>query len=74
MWINSNFLLLEDLSVGDEGDLNVSFLSLRSSQPLVIQSDPQCNICIYTDDMDLAGDIIQAMASYLNVDDLQVSQ
>lgn len=72
MWLNSSFLLLEDLQADDEGGLEVSFLSLRSSLPLIIKSDPQCHMSIYTDDMELAGDLIQALANYLNLDDLQV--
>lgn len=72
MWINSSFLLLEDLQADDDGGLDVSFLSLRSSMPLIIQATPQCEITVRTDDMDLAGDIVQALCNYLNLDDLQV--
>lgn len=73
MWVNSNFLLLEDLQLEEDGALDVSFLSLRSSMPLLIQATPQCEMTIRTDDMELAGDLIQALANYLNLEDLQVS-
>lgn len=72
MWINASFLLLEDLQANSSGGLEVSFLSLRSSLPLIIEVSPMCDIVIRTDDMDLAGDIIQAIANYLNLEDLQV--
>ncbi|KAG7166018.1 Bardet-Biedl syndrome 2 protein homolog [Homarus americanus] len=72
MWINSSFLLLEDLQADEDGGLDVSFLSLRSSMPLIIQASPQCEITVRTDDMDLAGDIMQALSNYLNLEDLQV--
>ncbi|KAK3896155.1 hypothetical protein Pcinc_000175 [Petrolisthes cinctipes] len=72
MWVNSSFLLLEDLQADEEGGMEVSFLSLRSNLPLIIKANPQCHMSIYTDDMELAGDLIQALANYLNLDDLQV--
>ncbi|XP_050687071.1 Bardet-Biedl syndrome 2 protein homolog [Eriocheir sinensis] len=72
MWVNSNFLLLEDLQLEEDGALDVSFLSLRSSMPLLIQATPQCEMTIRTNDMELAGDLIQALANYLNLEDLQV--
>ncbi|XP_066971024.1 Bardet-Biedl syndrome 2 protein homolog isoform X2 [Macrobrachium rosenbergii] len=72
MWINANFLLLEDLQLGEQGDLDISFLSLRTTMPLVIQASANCELTIRTDDMDLAGDLIQALSNYLNLEDLQV--
>ena len=71
MWMNSNFLLLEDLQLDDEGALDVSFLSLRTSMPLLIQANAHCEMTIRTDDMELAGDLIQTVANYLNLEDLQ---
>ena len=72
MWVNSSFLLLEDLQVGEEGNLDVTFLSLRTNVPLIIKVTPQCEMTLRTDDMDLAGDLIQALSNYLNLEDLQV--
>ncbi|KAG0695207.1 Bardet-Biedl syndrome 2 [Chionoecetes opilio] len=72
MWVNSNFLLLEDLQLDEAGALDVSFLSLRTSLPLVIQANAQCEMTLRTDDMELAGDLIQAVSNYLNLEDLQV--
>ncbi|XP_041369340.1 Bardet-Biedl syndrome 2 protein homolog [Gigantopelta aegis] len=68
MWINQSFLMMEDLVC--EGELNIAFMSLRGSGPLIIQMNLSGQITIRTDDMDLAGDIIQSLASFLNLDDL----
>ena len=43
-----------------------SFRKLYASQLFV-----KFQITIKTDDMDLAGDVVQALATFLNVDDLQ---
>ncbi|XP_076033729.1 BBSome complex member BBS2-like [Oratosquilla oratoria] len=72
MWVNASFLLLEDIQVPDGGELDISFISLRTSMPLKIIATAECQITIHTDDMDVAGDIIQAMANYLNLTDLHV--
>ena len=32
-----------------------------------------CQIMLRTDDMDLAGDVIQALANFLNIEDLNVT-
>ncbi|XP_064601546.1 Bardet-Biedl syndrome 2 protein homolog [Liolophura sinensis] len=71
LWINQMFLLQEDLVC--EGSLCVTFMSLRGTGPLVIKMEPSGQVTIRTDDMDLAGDIIQALAVFLNVEDLQVT-
>ncbi|CAL4122242.1 unnamed protein product, partial [Meganyctiphanes norvegica] len=72
MWVNASFLLLEDIVATEDGRLEVSFLSLRTTMPLVIYATSQCEVTIRTDDMDLAGDLMQALANYLNLEDLQV--
>ncbi|XP_072026618.1 BBSome complex member BBS2-like [Amphiura filiformis] len=71
MWINQNFLLAEDVEC--EGALNVGFMSLRGSGPVFIQMTTGGQVTIKTDDMDLAGDIIQALASFLGLEELQVT-
>jgi len=48
MWINSSFLLLEDMQANSSGGLEVSFLSLRSSLPLIIEVSSVCDIVIRT--------------------------
>lgn len=70
MWLNQNFLLPDEIE-GKDTDLDIMFLSLRTGNPLAIKMDPSGNVTIKTDDMDLAGDIIQALASFLGIEDLQ---
>ncbi|XP_013786899.1 Bardet-Biedl syndrome 2 protein homolog [Limulus polyphemus] len=71
MWINQNFLLLEDLEV--KGKLHVTFLSLRTSQLLVINMDTGGQVTIKTEDMEVAGEVIQSMSQFLNLEDLAVT-
>ncbi|XP_006811161.1 BBSome complex member BBS2-like [Saccoglossus kowalevskii] len=71
MWINQNFLLPEDLAC--EGSLNAGFMSLRGSGPMFVKMETNGQVILKTDDMDLAGDIIQALASFLGIEDLQVT-
>ncbi|KAJ7383532.1 Bardet-Biedl syndrome 2 protein [Desmophyllum pertusum] len=72
MWLNQNFLLPEEIESKDT-DLDMMFLSLRTGNPLAIQMDTSGNVTIKTDDMDLAGDIIQALTSFLGIEDLQTA-
>ncbi|ESO97302.1 hypothetical protein LOTGIDRAFT_214128 [Lottia gigantea] len=69
LWINQNFLMQEDLEC--EGNLRVAFMSLRGTGPLIIQMEQNSQMCIKTDNMDLAGDIIQSVANFLKIEDLQ---
>ncbi|XP_076343637.1 BBSome complex member BBS2-like isoform X2 [Tachypleus tridentatus] len=71
LWINQNFLLLEDLEV--KGKLHVTFISLRTSQLLVINMDTGGQVTIKTEDMEVAGEVIQSMAQFLNLEDLAVT-
>ncbi|PFX14212.1 Bardet-Biedl syndrome 2 protein homolog [Stylophora pistillata] len=72
MWLNQNFLLPDEIESRD-GDLDIMFLSLRTGNPLAIKMDQSGNVSIKTDDMDLAGDIIQALATFLGIEDLQTT-
>ncbi|CAL1528312.1 unnamed protein product [Lymnaea stagnalis] len=71
MWLNQNFLLTEDLVC--EGDLHFTFMALRGSGLLRIRLSHIGQAAIHTDDMDLAGDIIQSLAQFLNIEDLQTT-
>ncbi|EDO39492.1 predicted protein [Nematostella vectensis] len=72
MWVNQNFLLMEEIEAKD-GCLDVMFLSLRTGNPVLFRMDQSGNVVIKTDDMDLAGDLIQAMAGFLGIEDLQTT-
>ncbi|KAM8799385.1 BBSome complex member BBS2 [Eudromia elegans] len=71
MWLNQSFLLPEDAEL-QSAPFQVCFTSLRNAGQLCIKIKPGGEISISTDDIDLAGDIIQSMASFLAIEDLQV--
>ncbi|XP_064016563.1 Bardet-Biedl syndrome 2 protein isoform X3 [Pogoniulus pusillus] len=71
MWLNQSFLLPEDAEFQSPPS-QVCFTSLRNAGQLCLKIKPGGEISINTDDIDLAGDIIQSMASFLAIKDLQV--
>ncbi|KAK7870413.1 hypothetical protein R5R35_003747 [Gryllus longicercus] len=71
MWINQNFLLLSDLEVSS--DLNVAFISLRDNSELNISMEASGHVIVSTHDMGLAGEIVQSLATFLNLEELQVT-
>ncbi|XP_066541115.1 Bardet-Biedl syndrome 2 protein homolog isoform X2 [Hoplias malabaricus] len=66
MWLNQNFLLPEGINSPD-----VTFTSLRGGGLLTISMSSSGEITLNTDDIDLAGDLIQSLASFLAIEDLQ---
>jgi len=71
MWINQNFLLDEDINVtGNE--LEVMFICQRTKTPLVIKMDASNQVSILTTNMNTAGEILQSLASFLNIEHLNV--
>ncbi|XP_046985484.1 Bardet-Biedl syndrome 2 protein homolog isoform X1 [Schistocerca americana] len=70
MWINQNFLVLSDIEANTE--LNVTFLSLRDNTRVNISMQPENKFVIATHSMAVAGDIVQSLAAFLNLDELQV--
>ncbi|XP_075694832.1 BBSome complex member BBS2 isoform X3 [Rhinoderma darwinii] len=71
LWLNQNFLLPEDTEV-QSAPFQISFTSLRDSGPLLLNMKPNGEITLRTDDIDLAGDIIQSMAAFLAIEDLPI--
>jgi Bardet-Biedl syndrome 2 protein len=71
MWINNNFILTEDFVC--DGIINLAFIALRSNRPLVIRMEATGQLTFKTDDMELAGNLIQSLIGYLNLTELQVS-
>ncbi|XP_055409145.1 Bardet-Biedl syndrome 2 protein isoform X5 [Bubalus kerabau] len=71
MWLNQNFLLPEDTNI-QNAPFQVCFTSLRNGGQLYIKIKLSGEITVNTDDIDLAGDIIQSMASFFAIEDLQV--
>uniref|UniRef100_T1IM01 Bardet-Biedl syndrome 2 protein homolog n=1 Tax=Strigamia maritima TaxID=126957 RepID=T1IM01_STRMM len=70
LWLNQSFLLMEEIELPESNILDVSFLSLRTLQILNIKMEPNGSTTINTDDIDLAGNIIQALAIFLNINEL----
>jgi Bardet-Biedl syndrome 2 protein len=70
MWINQNFLLLTDYEV--VGDLNTTFLSLRDNVEVTLRLESNGQMSVITHNMALAGDIVQSLATFLNLQELQV--
>ena len=71
IWINNNFILTDDLIC--EGTLNIAFVALRTNKPLMIKMELNGQFTIRTDDMELAGLLVQSLLSYLNLIDLQTT-
>ncbi|XP_073515184.1 BBSome complex member BBS2 [Phyllobates terribilis] len=71
LWLNQNFLLPEDTEV-QSAPFQICFTSLRDSGTLLLNMKPSGEITLQTDDIDLAGDIIQSMATFLAIEDLPV--
>ncbi|XP_034378360.1 BBSome complex member BBS2 [Arvicanthis niloticus] len=70
-WLNQNFLLPEDSNI-QNAPFQVCFTSLRNGGQLYIRMRSSGEITVNTNDIDLAGDIIQSMASFFAIEDLQV--
>uniref|UniRef100_A0A7N9AKX3 Bardet-Biedl syndrome 2 protein homolog n=1 Tax=Mastacembelus armatus TaxID=205130 RepID=A0A7N9AKX3_9TELE len=67
MWLNQNFLLPEGVDSPD-----VTFDSLRGGGLLSISMASNGQITLRTDDIDLAGDLVQSLATFLAIEDLSV--
>ncbi|XP_024858652.1 Bardet-Biedl syndrome 2 protein homolog [Kryptolebias marmoratus] len=65
MWLNQNFLLPE----GAESP-NVTFNSLRGSGLMSFNMAANGQVTLRTDDIDLAGDLVQSLTSFLAIEDL----
>jgi Bardet-Biedl syndrome 2 protein len=74
-WLSDSFMYGPGEDAVLSPCLRVAYLSLRSSFPLTLTFNPAQNgsFTIETDDLDLAGDIVQSLASHLGLQDLSVS-
>lgn len=75
MFINQNFLLPADIEpTAAENDafdfLKISLISLRDGLPVVITFYNDFNILIQTENIELAGNLIQAMTQFMNITNL----
>ncbi|SPQ94801.1 unnamed protein product (mitochondrion) [Plasmodiophora brassicae] len=74
LWLNQSFLL-DFAHRNDSDSLNVGFKSMRDDTVLSMSvgNDTAGQFQIRTDDMQLAGDIIQDLCAFLSVDDCESS-
>ncbi|XP_076802841.1 BBSome complex member BBS2-like [Clavelina lepadiformis] len=70
IWFNENFLLKQELTCDDL--LEVHLLALRGGD-CSFKMDQSGQIEITTDNLELAGDFIQSLASFLNLEHLQTT-
>ncbi|CAG9836787.1 unnamed protein product [Diabrotica balteata] len=73
MWINQNFLLPNDIEFDSGPNLTLSLRCLRNDTDLDIVFEISGKITIYTSNISLAADIIQSIAAYLNIGNLESS-
>ncbi|XP_047536054.1 Bardet-Biedl syndrome 2 protein homolog [Vanessa atalanta] len=73
IWINQNFLLDEEIDLENEDtrELHISFLCLRDRSRVDLDFGADGQVKFTTHDIRLAGDLIQSLAIYLNLSDLQ---
>nr|XP_021200190.2 Bardet-Biedl syndrome 2 protein homolog [Helicoverpa armigera] len=73
IWVNQNFLLDEELDLESEEtkELHVNLLCLRDQSFLFLDFGADGQVKFSTHDIRLAGDLIQSLALFLNLADLQ---
>ncbi|KAL4704240.1 hypothetical protein ACJJTC_016258 [Scirpophaga incertulas] len=73
IWINQNFLLDEEVELQNEEmkELHLRLFCLRDQSLLDMEFGADGNVKFYTTDIRLAGNLIQSLAVFLNLSDLQ---
>lgn len=74
IWINQNFLLEEEMELQAEEmkELHVSLFCLRDQSILDVDFFADGLVKFSTNNIRLAGDLVQSLAMYVNLSDLQV--
>lgn len=74
IWVNQNCLLDEELELESEEtkEFHVHLICLRDQSHLFLDFGADGQVKFTTHDIRLAGDLIQSLAVYLNLSDLQV--
>uniref|UniRef100_A0A0R3RVV6 Bardet-Biedl syndrome 2 protein homolog n=1 Tax=Elaeophora elaphi TaxID=1147741 RepID=A0A0R3RVV6_9BILA len=73
LWINSNFLLNDEIPCKDEFKLTVNFISLRNDEPLIVEMDENGKVVIQNNDIELVGNIIQSIAESFGISEIQTT-
>lgn len=71
IWINNNFIIEEDLE--SETRIDLALIALKTNKTLMLRMEQGGQFTILTDDMELAGNLVQSLATYLNITDLKVT-
>lgn len=74
MWLSQNFIVPQKSPVKTDGQdyWKLSIRSLRDSSFTCITFERE-EMCIYSENINLTADIVQSLASYLNLDQIDVS-
>lgn len=72
IWINQNFLLSDELELTNERELKLHMKCLRDGKDLVMVFEGSGKVTFRTDNFSLASDLVQSLASFLNLNSLQV--
>lgn len=72
LWVNQNFLLPNDVETENENYLKLHVKCLRDNTELNLSFEASGKIVFHTDNMALAADLLQSIASFLKVENLQV--
>ncbi|XP_055599661.1 Bardet-Biedl syndrome 2 protein homolog [Uranotaenia lowii] len=75
IWINQNFLLPSDIeymtsSDSDATELKLNLISLRTGKNVCLHFNNDGKTRFYTEDIGLAGDLIQSLVQFLNVENM----
>ncbi|XP_058060313.1 Bardet-Biedl syndrome 2 protein homolog [Anopheles bellator] len=74
IWVNQNFLLPSDIEYvtadADATELHLNLISLRTGKSVWLHFSYDGKTRFYTEDIGLAGDLVQSLAQFLNTDSL----
>lgn len=73
LWLSQNFIVPQKspVKIDGQGVWKIAIKSLRDSSLTCVTFDTE-TMCIYSANINLAADIVQSLASYLNLDTLDV--
>ncbi|XP_053695343.1 Bardet-Biedl syndrome 2 protein homolog [Sabethes cyaneus] len=78
IWINQNFLLPSDIeymtsSDSDATELKLNLISLRTGKNVCLHFNNDGKTRFYTEDIGLAGDLIQSLVQFMNIENMNAS-
>lgn len=74
IWVNQNFLLPDEMNVSSSSqELHILLNCLRDGTNLLMDFESNGDVKFSTSNMELAGDLIQSLGNFLNLDNLQVN-